>query len=103
MTETSPVSLQTKLDDPIAKRVETVGTVMPHLEVKIVDVKTGEILPRGEVGRTFLRTLFTLLAFLTLHFPIVHQSSLVISYCYVSFLAWRIMCAWLQRNAWLLE
>jgi fatty-acyl-CoA synthase len=37
MTETSPVSFQTSIDDPLERRVSTVGRVQPHLEVKIVD------------------------------------------------------------------
>ena len=41
MTETSPVSTQTAADDPIDKRVGTVGRVHPHVEVKIVDPATG--------------------------------------------------------------
>lgn len=49
MTETSPVSMQTKLDDPIDKRVSTVGAVHPHVEVKITDA-SGHIVERGEVG-----------------------------------------------------
>ena len=51
MTETSPVSTQTALDDPLDKRVETVGRVHPHVEVKIVDPETGAIVPRGVAGR----------------------------------------------------
>jgi fatty-acyl-CoA synthase len=54
MTETSPVSFQTRLTDPIAARVETVGRVMPHLEVKIVD-ESGRIVPRGEPGELCTR------------------------------------------------
>ncbi|KIQ10997.1 AMP-binding protein [Rhodococcus sp. MEB064] len=50
MTETSPVSLQTRSDDSIEQRVSTVGRVGPHLEVKIVDPVTGETVPRGEPG-----------------------------------------------------
>ncbi|GHU95650.1 fatty-acyl-CoA synthase [Bacteroidia bacterium] len=50
MTETSPVSTQTFADDPVEKRVATVGTVHPHVEIKIVDPATGKILPRGERG-----------------------------------------------------
>ncbi|MFL6172476.1 MAG: AMP-binding protein, partial [Marmoricola sp.] len=41
MTETSPVSTQTRRDDPVERRVSTVGTVLPHLEVKVVDPATG--------------------------------------------------------------
>jgi fatty-acyl-CoA synthase len=50
MTETSPVSTQTRTDDSFERRVGTVGRVMPHLEVKVVDPATGETLPRGEAG-----------------------------------------------------
>ena len=41
MTETSPVSTQTAVDDPLEKRVGTVGRVHPHVEIKIVDPETG--------------------------------------------------------------
>jgi fatty-acyl-CoA synthase len=50
MTETSPVSAQTSVDDTVERRVSTIGRVHPHLEVKIVDPETGELLPRGETG-----------------------------------------------------
>ena len=50
MTETSPVSTQTALDDPIDKRVGTVGRVHPHVEIKIVDPETGETVERGAAG-----------------------------------------------------
>lgn len=50
MTETSPVSTQTRTDDSLEAKVSTVGRVMPHLEVKIVDPLSGETLPRGEPG-----------------------------------------------------
>ncbi len=49
MTETSPVSFQSAVDDPLDKRVSTVGRVQPHLEVKIVD-GDGRIVPVGEKG-----------------------------------------------------
>ncbi|MDE1948687.1 MAG: AMP-binding protein, partial [Burkholderiales bacterium] len=49
MTETSPVSFQSSTDDPLDKRVSTVGRVMPHLEVKIVDAE-GRIVAVGEKG-----------------------------------------------------
>ena len=49
MTETSPVSTQTALDDPLERRVSTVGRVHPHVEVKIVDTD-GRIVPRGAAG-----------------------------------------------------
>ena len=50
MTETSPVSCQTRTDDPLARRVGTVGRVGPHLEIKVVDPITGETVPRGVAG-----------------------------------------------------
>ncbi|HTW69668.1 MAG TPA: AMP-binding protein [Acetobacteraceae bacterium] len=49
MTETSPVSTQTALDDPLERRVSTVGRVHPHVEVKIVDPE-GRVVPRGTPG-----------------------------------------------------
>jgi fatty-acyl-CoA synthase len=49
MTETSPVSFQSSTDDPIDKRVTTVGRVQPHLEVKLVDFD-GKVVPIGEKG-----------------------------------------------------
>ncbi|MFI0449026.1 AMP-binding protein [Actinomadura sp. 6N118] len=50
MTETSPVSTQTRADDSVDRRVSTVGTVHPHLEIKIVDPETGVTVPRGTPG-----------------------------------------------------
>jgi fatty-acyl-CoA synthase len=50
MTETSPVSTQTGGDDPVEKRVGTVGRVHPHVEIKIVDPESGRTVPRGESG-----------------------------------------------------
>lgn len=50
MTETSPVSCQSSTDTPLDKRVSTVGTVQPHLEIKIIDPETGAIVPRGTSG-----------------------------------------------------
>nr|WP_296766005.1 AMP-binding protein [Rhodococcus sp. (in: high G+C Gram-positive bacteria)] len=55
MTETSPVSLQTRSEDSIDQRVSTVGAVGPHLEVKIVDPVDGLTLPRGEAGELCTR------------------------------------------------
>jgi len=54
MTETSPVSTQTAVDDPIDKRTATVGRVHPHLEVKIVD-ENGKIVPIGTPGELCTR------------------------------------------------
>jgi fatty-acyl-CoA synthase len=54
MTETSPVSFQTSVDDPLDRRVSTVGRVQPHLEVKIVDAD-GCIVPRGVAGELCTR------------------------------------------------
>jgi fatty-acyl-CoA synthase len=50
MTETSPVSTQTRTDDSFERKVGTVGAVHPHLEIKVVDPLTRETLPRGEAG-----------------------------------------------------
>jgi fatty-acyl-CoA synthase len=50
MTETSPVSTQTRTDDSLARRVGTVGRVGPHLEIKVVDPVSGETVPRGAAG-----------------------------------------------------
>jgi len=55
MTETSPVSCQSSTDTPLDRRVSTVGTVQPHLEVKIVDAETGEIMPVGKSGELCTR------------------------------------------------
>lgn len=50
MTETSPVSTQTRVDDPLELRVGTVGRVGPHLEIKVIDPMSGDTLARGETG-----------------------------------------------------
>jgi fatty-acyl-CoA synthase len=55
MTETSPVSTQTRRDDSLERRVATVGQVGPHLEVKIVAPETGLTVPRGEPGELCTR------------------------------------------------
>ncbi|MDA0824043.1 MAG: AMP-binding protein [Proteobacteria bacterium] len=54
MTETSPVSFQSSTDDPMDKRVSTVGRIHPHVEVKIVN-EEGQIVPRGEKGELCTR------------------------------------------------
>jgi fatty-acyl-CoA synthase len=55
MTETSPVSAQTATDDPLDKRVGTVGRVHPHVEVKVVEPASGSIVPRGTPGELCTR------------------------------------------------
>ncbi len=54
MTETSPVSFQSSIDDPIERRVSTVGRVHPHVEVKIVDAES-RVVPRGTPGELLTR------------------------------------------------
>jgi fatty-acyl-CoA synthase len=54
MTETSPVSFQSAVDDPLERRVSTVGQIQPHLEAKIVD-SDGRIVPRGQSGELCTR------------------------------------------------
>ena len=54
MTETSPVSFQSATDDPIERRVSTVGRVHPHVEVKVVN-QDGKVVPSGETGELLTR------------------------------------------------
>ncbi|HUI79034.1 MAG TPA: AMP-binding protein [Bryobacteraceae bacterium] len=54
MTETSPVSFQSSVDDPLERRVSTVGRIHPHVEVKIVDA-VGRVVPRGTPGELLTR------------------------------------------------
>jgi fatty-acyl-CoA synthase len=54
MTETSPVSFQSATDDPLERRVSTVGRIHPHLEVKIVDTE-GRVVPCGQSGELCTR------------------------------------------------
>ena len=54
MTETSPISFQSRVDDPIDRRVATVGRIHPHVEVKIVD-ESGRIVPLGKSGELCTR------------------------------------------------
>jgi fatty-acyl-CoA synthase len=54
MTETSPVSFQSSTDDPLERRVSTVGRIQPHVEVKIVDGE-GRVVPRGTPGELWTR------------------------------------------------
>ena len=55
MTETSPVSTQTRRDDDLERRTATVGRVMPHLEVKVCDPETGRLVERGRAGELCTR------------------------------------------------
>src|SRR5690348_1367455 len=63
MTETSPVSTQTGADDPLEKRVGTVGRVHPHVEVKIVDPESGAIVERGAPGELCTRAYSVMLGY----------------------------------------
>ncbi len=55
MTETSPVSTQTRKEDPLERRVGSIGRVGPHLEVQVIDPLTGLAVPRGETGELCTR------------------------------------------------
>ncbi len=55
MTETSPVSTQSRIGDPIEKQTGTVGQVYPHVEIKVVDPATGEVVPRATPGELCTR------------------------------------------------
>ena len=55
MTETSPVSTQTRVDDPLDKRVGSVGRIHPHVEIKIIDPDSGRTVPRGTSGELCTR------------------------------------------------
>jgi fatty-acyl-CoA synthase len=63
MTETSPVSTQSTTDDPLDKRVATVGRVHPHVEIKVVDPATGRVVPRGEPGELCSRGYIVMLGY----------------------------------------
>ncbi len=63
MTETSPVSTQTSATDSVDVRVSTVGRVLPHVESKIVDPETGEIVPRGTGGEYCTRGYHVMLGY----------------------------------------
>jgi fatty-acyl-CoA synthase len=55
MTETSPVSTQTRVDDDLERRTSSIGRVHPHVEIKIIDPATGEIVERGQPGELCTR------------------------------------------------
>jgi fatty-acyl-CoA synthase len=63
MTETSPVSTQSRTDDPLEKRVGTVGPVHPHVEIKVVDPATDHVVPRGETGELCSRGYIVMLGY----------------------------------------
>ena len=63
MTETSPVSFQSKTDDPLEKRVSTVGPIHPHVECKIIDPETGAVVPRGATGELLSRGYIVMLGY----------------------------------------
>jgi fatty-acyl-CoA synthase len=55
MTETSPVSTQTRADDDLERRTATIGRVHPHVEIKVIDAATGDIVERGMSGELCTR------------------------------------------------
>ena len=63
MTETSPVSTQTRADDDLDRRVSTVGQVHPHVEVKVVDPASGLVVPRGTPGELCTRAYSVMLGY----------------------------------------
>jgi fatty-acyl-CoA synthase len=63
MTETSPVSFQSTTDDPLEKRVSTVGRVHPHVECKLVDPVSGAVVPRGQTGELLSRGYIVMLGY----------------------------------------
>src|ERR1041384_3559235 len=63
MTETSPVSTQSATDDPLEKRVSTVGRVHPHVEVKIINPESGQTVPRGAPGELCTRGYLVMLGY----------------------------------------
>ncbi len=63
MTETGPVSFQSLTDDPTDKRVSTVGRVHPHVEAKVIDPTTGQVLPVGQPGELLTRGYLIMLGY----------------------------------------
>jgi fatty-acyl-CoA synthase len=63
MTETSPVSTQCTTDDPLERRVSTVGRVHPHVEIKIIDPATSAVVPRGSAGELCSRGYIVMLGY----------------------------------------
>ena len=69
MTETSPVSCQTRVDDDLERRTATIGRAAPHVEIKVVDPATGETVPRGETGEFCTRGYSVMLGYWPLSDP----------------------------------
>jgi fatty-acyl-CoA synthase len=67
MTETSPVSCQTRADDDLDRRTATIGRVHPHVEIKVVDPVTGETVERGATGEFCTRGYSVMLGYWPLH------------------------------------
>ena len=67
MTETSPVSCQTRSDDDLERRTSSIGRVHPHVEIKIVDPVTGETVERGQPGEFCTRGYSVMLGYWPLH------------------------------------
>jgi fatty-acyl-CoA synthase len=63
MTETSPVSTMTTVNDPLEKRASTVGRPFPHVECKIVEPSTGKVVPRGVSGELLVRGYHVMLGY----------------------------------------
>ena len=63
MTETSPVSFQTRIDDPLELRVSTVGRAHPHVEAKVIAPLTGDTVPRGTAGELCVRGYLVMLKY----------------------------------------
>ena len=62
MTETSPASFASATDDPIERRVSTVGRILPHVEAKVIDAE-GRIVPRGTTGQLLTRGYLVMLGY----------------------------------------
>ena len=63
MTETSPVSTQTRVDDPVEKRVGSVGRIHPHVEIKVIDPESGRVVRRGTSGELCTRGYVVMLGY----------------------------------------
>jgi len=63
MTETSPVSFQSGIEDPADRRVSTVGRIHPHVEAKVVDPSSGQIVPWGTTGELLTRGYLVMLGY----------------------------------------